>query len=221
MVLTNKKWKEFLFPEIFEIKNGFYNKKPNSSGGGQIPFLGATANNNGITEYYTLLEIEQNSKIGYGKNEPLNRKIFKGNCIAVTNNGSVGYAFYQISEFTCSHDVNPLYLKNQILNSYIAKFLITAIEQQRICFEYARKWRPVRMKKSRILLPVNSKGEPDYVFMENYIKQKETELLKQYEKQVSEFESVVPLSEKEWCGFEIGKLFKISAGKSKGLNHLQ
>lgn len=173
-------WKEFLFPEVFEIKNGFYNKKPIASGSGKIPFLGATANNNGVTEYYTLTEIEENSKIGYGKNEPLTQKLFKGNCIAVTNNGSVGYAYYQVSEFTCSHDVNPLYLKNHTLNHFIAKFLITAIEQQRVCFEYARKWRPMRMKKSKILLPANSNGQPDFVYMENYIKALETDKLKQY-----------------------------------------
>ncbi|MGE4346907.1 MAG: restriction endonuclease subunit S [Flavobacteriaceae bacterium] len=173
-------WKEFLFPEVFEIKNGFYNKKPISSGNGKIPFLGATANNNGVTGYYTLSEIEENSKIGYGKNEPLTQKLFKGNCIAVTNNGSVGYAYYQVSEFTCSHDVNPLYLKNHTLNPFIAKFLITAIEQQRVCFEYARKWRPMRMKKSKILLPANSNGQPDFVYMENYIRVLENQKLKQY-----------------------------------------
>lgn len=173
-------WKEFLFPDIFEIKNGFYNKKPISSGNGTIPFLGATQNNNGITEFYTMSEIEQNSKIGYGKNEPLNKKIFKGNCIAVTNNGSVGFAYYQIADFTCSHDINPLYLKNENLNHFIAKFLITAIEQQKVCFEYARKWRPMRMKKSKILLPVNSQDKPDFVYMENYIKTLEYEKLKQY-----------------------------------------
>lgn len=173
-------WKEFLFPDVFEIKNGFYNKKPISSGNGTIPFLGATQNNNGITEFYTISEIEQNSKIGYGKNEPLNKKIFKGNCIAVTNNGSVGFAYYQTADFTCSHDINPLYLKNKNLNHFIAKFLITAIEQQKVCFEYARKWRPMRMKKSKILLPVNSQDKPDFVYMENYMKTLEYEKLKQY-----------------------------------------
>ncbi|MBW4362723.1 restriction endonuclease subunit S [Flavobacterium taihuense] len=176
----NIEWKEFLFPDIFEIKNGFYNKKPTSSGNGKIPFLGATANKNGVTEYYTLSEIEDNSKIGFGKNEPLSKKLFKGNCIVVTNNGSVGYAYYQVSEFTCSHDVNPLYLKNENLNPYIAKFLITTIEQQRVCFEYARKWRPMRMKKSKILLPVNSENKPDFQYMENYIKTLENEKLKRY-----------------------------------------
>ncbi len=178
--LKEKKWAEFLFPEIFDIKKGFYNKKPQSSNKGKIPFIGASQYNNGITEFYTLKEIEKNSKTGYGKNDPLERKIFKGNCIAVTNNGSVGYAYYQKIDFTCSHDINPLYLKNYTLNRYIAMFLIAAIEKQKVCFEYARKWRPIRMVKSKILLPVTPQGKPDYEYMENYMKRLELEKLKKY-----------------------------------------
>ena len=180
MSLKNKKWKEFLFPEIFEIKKGFYNKKPKSSSKGNIPFLGATKDNNGITEFYTIDEIENSSKLGYGNNDELNKKIFKGNCIAVTNNGSVGHAYYQIADFTCSHDINPLYLKNHTLNRRIAMFLITMIEKQKVCFEYARKWRPIRMVKSKILLPVNSNDEIDYEFMEMYIKKIEEEKMQEY-----------------------------------------
>ena len=179
-VRRNVRWKAFLFPDVFEIKNGFYNKKPVPSGKGVIPFLGATQANNGITEFYTLEEIKNNSKTGKGKNESIERKLFKGNCIAVTNNGSVGFAYYQIADFTCSHDINPLYLKEKTLNSYIAKFLITAIEQQKVCFEYARKWRPMRMKKSQILLPVNDKNEPDYEYMEQYMKNLEAKQLEKY-----------------------------------------
>jgi len=43
--------------------------------------------------------------------------------------------------------------------------------------------------------------------MDNYMKWKETELLKKYKRQVSIFEKVAPLHKKEWNGFEIGKLF--------------
>jgi hypothetical protein len=219
--LKNKEWKEFLFPEIFDIKKGFYNKKPDNSGKGKIPFLGATASNNGVTEFYTNKEIEDNSKIGYGKNEPLSRKIFKGNCIAVTNNGSVGYAFYQKIDFTCSHDVNPLYLKNYLLNDYLAKFLMATIEQQKVCFEYARKWRPVRMVKSKILLPINPQGEPDYEFMENYMRAREQEKAQAYknyiQKRISKLENtkeVVPLSEKVWEEFFLNEIFSdIQRGK--------
>ena len=92
----------------------------------------------------------------------------------MSNNGSVGYAFYQNKEFTCTHDVNPLYLKNKIITPYIAMFLCTIIEMERFRWAYGRKWRPVRMPSSKIKLPAikNDKGdyEPDWQWMEDYIK---------------------------------------------------
>lgn len=218
MDLKKLNWKEFLFSDIFIIKNGFYNKKPTSSGLGKIPFLGATANNNGVTGFYLLSEIEESSKVGYGKNERLAQKIFEGNCIAVTNNGSVGYAYYQTSSFTCSHDVNPLYLKKRKLNPYIAKFLIAAIERQRVCFEYARKWRPIRMRKSKILLPANSDGEPDFAFMEEYIKKKEKQILDRYIKYVeARIKQLKDVSRPKYIGvwkeFFIDDVFVVKSGK--------
>ncbi len=193
--LQDREWKEFAFKDIFKIEKGFYNKKPISSGKGTIPFLSATQYNNGISEFYTETEIDNTSKTGDENNHSIDKKIFKGNCIAVTNNGSIGYAFYQVSEFSCSHDVNPLYLKKYELNRFVAMFLISAIEKQRVCFKYARKWRPIRMVKSKILLPTNSQGEPDYEFMENYIKVKEKELLERYVKYNS-----LKISKLEWGG---------------------
>ena len=53
MNLNVKDWKLFDYAKIFDIKKGFYNKKPESSGHGTIPFLGATDGNNGVTEHYT------------------------------------------------------------------------------------------------------------------------------------------------------------------------
>lgn len=177
-LIEHNNWKEFLFTEIFDIQKGFYNKKPPCFEEGNIPFIGASDSNNGITGFTNYGTIKANSKIGYGKNEPIDRKIFKGNAICVTNNGSVGYAYYQVSDFTCTHDVNPLYLLNHELNRYIAMFLIACIEKQRVCFAYARKWRPKRMVNSRIMLPATAEGTPDWQFMEAYMKQQEQAILK-------------------------------------------
>lgn len=177
-LIEHNNWKEFLFTEIFDIQKGFYNKKPPCFEEGNIPFIGASDSNNGITGFTDYGTIKANSKIGYGKNEPIDRKIFKGNAICVTNNGSVGYAYYQVSDFTCTHDVNPLYLLNHELNRYIAMFLIACIEKQRVCFAYARKWRPKRMVNSRIMLPATAEGTPDWQFMEAYMKQQEQAILK-------------------------------------------
>lgn len=172
-------WKTFNFVDIFQIKKGFYNKKPPCYEYGNIPFIGASDSNNGFTGFTTYSSIEENSKVGYGRNEPIEQKIYKGNAICVTNNGSVGYAYYQQHPFTCTHDVNPLYLKDRELNRHIAMFLISCIEKQRVCFTYARKWRPKRMVKSRLMLPVNADGHPDWDFMEQYMRNVESnELLK-------------------------------------------
>lgn len=170
MELTDREWKRFDFVEIFDIHGGFYNKKPEMTNDGEVPFLGATENNNGVTGWCTMDAIQRASRTGDDKNDPLSKKIFDGGCIAVTNDGSVGHAYYQSTEFTCSHSISPLYLKQRRMTEPLALFLIVAIEKQAVGFEYARKWRPARMKKSRLMLPVTEAGEPDYEFMEQYIK---------------------------------------------------
>lgn len=166
-------WKWFRYDQIFDIRKGFYNKKPDNHSGKTVPFIGAIDNNNGISEYYDIKDIEEASKTGDENNVPLSEKIFEGNCITVSNNGSVGYAFYQQKPFTCSHDVNPLYLHpdwNKELNPFIAMFLCSLIEKERYRWTYGRKWRPKRMPSSLIKLPVDSNNNPDWQFMEDYIK---------------------------------------------------
>lgn len=168
-----KKWKNFKYGGengIFQIKNGYYNKKPVQTENGNIPFIGATDSNNGVTEYYSLFDISNNHKDERSPEHEIEQKMFKGNCITVSNNGSVGYAFYQQKDFTCSHDVNVLYLKNVELNKYIALFICTLIHLEKYRWAFGRKWRPSRMPDSEIKLPVDSKGNPDFLYMENFIK---------------------------------------------------
>lgn len=187
MNLNERTWEWFEFDKIFDIKKGFYNKKPESSGNGTIPFLGATDSNNGVTEFYTLEEIEMSSKTGDLPNEPLAKKMFPKNAVCVTNNGSVGYAYFQNRDFTCSHDVNPLYRKDGEFNEYTGWFISTVIMKDRYRWGYGRKWRPDRMKKSRLKLPITQDENgnalidrkkvyslegfvPDWEWMEKYVK---------------------------------------------------
>lgn len=173
MSLDTTNWKWFLYDDIFDIRKGFYNKKPENHTGNSIPFIGAIDNSNGVSEYYSIQDIDEASKTGDDNNAPLCDKLFDGNCITVSNNGSVGYAFYQKEQFTCSHDVNPLYLHSRWkkeLNPYIALFLCSLIEKERYRWTYGRKWRPKRMPSSLIKLPVDAKGNPDWKYMEDFVK---------------------------------------------------
>ena len=178
--LDEKAWKEFDFSYIFNIGKGFYNKKPEDTGNGTIPFLGAVDSNNGVTRFLTLDEIKNSTKTGALPNSSLDKKLFPGHAIAVTNNGSVGHAYYQATPFTCSHDINPLYLRDHQMSRDEADFLIKAIEEQGKLFQYARKWRPIRMVKSKIMLPVTDSGEPDYEYMAEYTRQKREVMLARY-----------------------------------------
>lgn len=226
--LSEKEWREFDFSDVFDIKKGFYNKKPDGEGEGTIPFLGATDSNNGITRFLTMQEIENSSKTGDMHNSSIDKKLFTGHAIAVTNNGSVGHAYYQETPFTCSHDINPLYLRDHKLNRDEADFLIKVIEEQGKLFQYARKWRPIRMVKSKIMLPVDDKGKPDYDYMAQYASEMRRRLLMRYRnyvvKKLSQLEhkEIPALDEKKWGHFLMTEVFsEIQRGKRlKNADHV-
>lgn len=174
IVLDIPSWKSFRYDEIFEIKKGYYNKKPPASPDGVgIPFIGASENRNGITSYVAEEDLKKYSRDGsIVLGEPISRKLFPGNGITVPNNGaSVAEAFYQPVPFTCTHDVNPLYLKDKTveLTPAVGLFLVTLIRAEKYRWSYGRKWRPIRMPDSTIRLPVLSDGRPDWDFMKSYI----------------------------------------------------
>ena len=102
MNLNVDTWKEFQLTDVFIVKGGFYNKKPEHSIDGRVPFLASTESNNGVTEYYSLDDIKSWDKVGNADNT-LDKKIYKGNCIVVTVDGSVCNAFYQKDDFCPSN----------------------------------------------------------------------------------------------------------------------
>ena len=218
--MDTSSWKWFRYDQIFDIKHGFYNKKPEDNPSGDIPFIGATDSNNGVTSHSDLETIAITTKTGDGSNAPLEDKIF-ANCLAVTNNGSVGYAYYQAKPFTCTHDVNPLYLKGCKINPYIALFLCTLIEKERFRWAYGRKWRPIRMPSSKIKLPVTAEGTPDWNYMETFIKDRiipqlpkkaQRVWLQKYNTQPM-LQEKMKLNTQDWKWFIIGELFDVQAGK--------
>lgn len=221
--LDEKEWKRISINSVFVIGHGFYNKKPPMSSEGEVPFIGASGINNGVTGFCTMQAIEDNSKVGYGPNEPIERKLFNKGSICVVNNGSaIGYSYYQPKQFTCTHDVNPLTLRDHEMNEDEALFLAQMIRQQGDCFIYARKWRPSRMVSSQFLLPVDSAGNPDYAYMAEYAQQKRDTMLAKYrayvEARIAELGELVEipmLDEKEWDEFFIGDLFEVSRPKSR------
>ena len=148
--LDHDDWRKFKLGDLFEIQKGKRLTKRDMTDG-NVPYIGASRLNNGITDY-----------IGQ---EP----IFEGGTITVSYDGSVGEAFYQPEPFWASDAVNVL-IPRFTMNRYSAMFIVTIIRQEQYKFSYGRKWKVSLMKQHPIKLPVNPENEPDWNFMEEYIK---------------------------------------------------
>ena len=187
MNLNVDEWKEFTLDDVFVLRGGFYNKKPEHSIDGNIPFLASTESNNGVTEFYSIEDIRGWDKVG-NEDNTLDKKMYAGNCIAVTVNGSVCNAFYQHEDFTCSHDITAFYVRDYTMSPYLAMFLCTIIMQDKYRWSYGRKPHDVKkFGKSAIKLPIQHNPDatpyidpnhtysedgyvPDWQFMEDYMK---------------------------------------------------
>ena len=150
IILNAEQWEEFELNQLFELKKGKRLTKSDMTKG-SIPYIGAIDSNNGISAY-----VGQDA-------------IHTGQTITVSYNGSVAEAFYQPEDFWATDDVNVLYPKFE-MTAEIGLFLCTLIRKEKYRFNYGRKWHLERMKESVIRLPTTENGEPDWNFMERYIK---------------------------------------------------
>ncbi|MCP3897389.1 restriction endonuclease subunit S, partial [Moraxella sp.] len=121
---------------------------------GDMPFIGATEFNNGITEFVS------------NTNASLDKNI-----LGVNYNGSVVENFYHPYDCIFSDDVKRLELKNKdYANKWVYLFLKTAILQQKEKYQYGYKFNAQRMSKQTIMLPTDDNGEPNWAYMENMMK---------------------------------------------------
>lgn len=148
-------WKYFRYDDgtdnsIFKIKKGKRLTKKDQSDG-NIPYVSSSSLNNGIDNY-----------LGNGHTDE--------NCISFACYGSIGEVFYQDQKVWVSDNANVFYLRKKKLNPYLAMFLITVLRLEQFRFSYGMTGKKERLQSFDIKLPVTKKGEPDWDFMENYIK---------------------------------------------------
>ncbi|MCQ2339516.1 MAG: restriction endonuclease subunit S [Paludibacteraceae bacterium] len=87
--------------------------------------------------------------------------------------------FYQSIPFYTGQNIQVL--RNKHLNKYLAEFLIPLIKIQMQKFNWGGNGATLgRLKRVKIMLPITTKGVPDYEYMTNYMKNIETKLLQRY-----------------------------------------
>ena len=193
------KWKEYSICEIFTILPGVRLTKADMIEG-CTPFIGATDSNNGITTFCG----NDNASRDY-------------NVLGVNYNGSVVENFYHPYTALFSDDVKRLHLKNNKGNKYIYLFIKQCILKQKSKYVYGYKFNGERMKKQIILLPSRDNGEPDYNYMEEYMRHIERKLLQRYKKYLEYtsrlYDSPVDVEEKDWKSFQLETIGEVRPGR--------
>lgn len=201
--LSDREWNQFKLATIFKIENCKCSKVSGLQKG-SMPYVGATNRNNGIMSF-----VKSDKKL-----------ITKGNCIAFIcdGEGSVGYSIYKSEDFIGSTTVKVG--RNAKLNKYNATFITTIADTVRSKYNFGFKRNETHLKNEILMLPANEKGEPDYEFMEAFMKQKEQEKFEEYKNYISQrikdlkdFKTVDPIEEKEWGEFFIEDVTEILSGR--------
>lgn len=160
--LEQKEWNEFYLKDIFsEIQRGKRLKKDDHIKG-EMPYVSSSALNNGIDGF-----VSNTVKV----------RIFK-KCLSIANSGSVGATFYQPFSFVASDHVTKL--QNDNFNEFIYLFIASVTKRLSEKYSFNREINDPRIRREKIVLPTNKKGQPDFDYMENYIKKMINEKLTNY-----------------------------------------
>ncbi len=151
MKLNTQDWKWFKYTDLFRISGSKTTPidELENYGKGVFPYVTTQAVNNGVEGYY-------------------NYSTEKGGVLTV-DSAVLGFCSYQEKDFSASDHVEVLTPLFE-MNRYIAIFLVTLINKEQYRYSYGRKCSQIKLRNSKIKLPVTPSGEPDWKFMENYIK---------------------------------------------------
>lgn len=146
-------WRQFSIGSLFEIEKGTRLTRA-AMIDGDTPFIGATLENNGIT-----------ARVGNTGH------VHPGGLMTVAYNGqkATGKAFYQPIPFWASDDVNVLYPKFSLTEN-IALFLAPLFWEAGRPYSFGDKWGKDVMENDCLTLPANASGEPDWDYMDKYMR---------------------------------------------------
>ena len=208
MKLNDREWGIFFIGDLFSVNRPPARNKDDYEVG-DVPFVASGSVNNGVMKCCKPLENENLDEAG---------------CITVSPVD--GSAFYQPYSFLgrggAGSSILMLYADN--INLYSGQFIAKMISNTCACkYTYGHMGNKDGIKRERIMLPVDGNNNPDYKFMEYYVKELMARKREQYlaycKEQLKIFGggyNLIPLADKKWKPFFIGGkngLFEIYSGK--------
>ncbi len=206
MKLNDREWREFYIggnDGIFKITSTSSgidkNKLIDTGEQGNIPYITRTEINNGINLF--VLEKQKD-----------NCRIDEGNVITIGLDTQT--VFYQQHRFYTGQNIQVL--RHPKLNKINSLFIIPLLKVQMKKFNWGGNGATLgRLFRTKLMLPVDSSNNPDWVFMESYIKEQykiKEDAYKKYVKEVKKdmnYQELISLDKKEWKEFFLTDLFPV------------
>ncbi|ASJ88968.1 MAG: type I restriction-modification system, DNA specificity (S) subunit [Candidatus Malacoplasma girerdii] len=154
--LDSSYWIKFPIKQFFNVTRGkrivfnedyFANKDEQNI----YPVITATSRNNSVDGYYFTFNCN-------------------GNCICCGGEAAGMLSTYQMDKCWVMDRSRILSPKFKEFNKYLAMFFITLINTNQYRFSYGRSANPIDIEKILIPLPVNINNQPDWEYIEEYIK---------------------------------------------------
>lgn len=211
MRLDDREWGTFYVGDLFSVKRPAARNKDDYQEGA-VPFVASGSVNNGVMKCCQPFEDEM---------------LDAGGCITVSPVD--GSAFYQPYPFLGRGGAGSsvLMLYRNGINLYIGQFIARMVSNT--CsgkYNYGHMGNKDSIKRERIMLPVTDAGEPDYQFMEDYIREMMAAKRKQYRDYVENRLELLKLAEanggggysdvlkfRRWSVFFLEDLFTVLPGK--------
>ena len=185
-------WKEFKIGELFEIRRPVARSQAKYEDG-NVPFVASGNFNNGVTKWC----------------KPRDDEVLDaGNCITVSPID--GSAFYQAKPFLGRGGAGSaiLMLHNAGLTELSGLFVSSVIRQSLTKYTYSDQLNSKTIEDEMIRLPVDTSGEPDWAYMDEYMSAvvKESEASLESLRQTDGEKHALSVS--GWREFIIGDLFE-------------
>ena len=156
-IKVNNNYAPFLLRNFFNFEKGERLNK-NDRMKGSIPFLTSTASNNGVSAYIDFAYFTNKKKL-------FSKKITVDMLCNV---------YYHRYDYFSDDNIHTLLFKEGMQkynNPYVCLFIVARLKKLKLQkYNYGRQVRLMRLREEVIYLPIASNKEPDWQFMEFYIK---------------------------------------------------
>ena len=166
--LSEKTWESFAVEELFGKPISTKGKTTGDLiAGDDVPYIAAANSNNGYAGMYSAKEHPE--------------WVSDGNAIVFVQlgDGAAGLAYYEPCNFIgMSGKTSCGYSEH--LNEYTGVFMARCLSVNKEIFSHGHSWTGKRLVRTKVMLPINDSGEPDYEYMEQYAKNMMLRKYKQY-----------------------------------------